>query len=509
MAIDQGTTSTRAAVVDSTGRVVAWSRRGLSQIYPRPSWVEHDALEIWNSVKAVMREAVAKSGIDPADLRAVGIANQRETVVVWDPSTGKPLLNAIVWQDRRAAPVVDELAVNHWDEVRRRTGLIPDPYFTGPKVMWLLGNVQGLRGRAERGEALFGTIDSWIIWNLTRGGSELVNERGGGSHVTDYSNASRTMLFNIRRLEWDGELLQLMGSPPPHSLPLPVPSGSMFGFTGPEASELLGRSVPVAAALGDQQAALLGQACTVRGCAKATYGTGTFILMNTGGDIIESRRGLISTVFYSTRPGSAAYALEGSMFAGGAAMQWLMDIGAAKSPSHAEELARQVGDNGGVYLVPAFAGLGAPYWDRYARGLLIGLTRSSDARYLARAVLESIAYMARDVLESLAEDSGAALGELRVDGGASSSDFLMQLQADVAGIDLLRPVNVETTVLGAAYLAGLSVGAWGMDDIASMWSLDKRFKPSMPRDERDRLYEAWRDAVARAAGWARRVPWAA
>ncbi len=402
-----------------------------------------------------------------------------------------------MWQDRRASPIVDELAANYGDEVRRRTGLIPDPYFTGPKVMWMLDNVPGLRGRAERGEALFGTVDSWITWNLTRGGSELVNERGGGSHVTDYSNASRTMLFNIHRLEWDGELLQLMGSPPLHSLPLPMPSGAIFGFTGgPRQASCWGGDPypwpllwggPTSSPLGG--AGLHGEGGVREGDLRHGH-----VHLNEHGrgghNRVQAWLDIHRFLLHEARLGGVR--LEGSMFAGGRGHTVANGYRRSKSPSQVEELARQVSDNGGVYLVPAFAGLGAPYWDRYARGLLIGLTRSSDSRYLARAVLESIAYMARDVLESLMEDSGAALGgELRVDGGgASSSDFLMQLQADVAGgIDLLRPVNVETTSLGAAYLAGgVAVGEWSLDDVASMWSLDKRFKSAMPREERDRLY---------------------
>jgi len=508
LAIDQGTSSTRAGVVDAQGKVLGWGSRGHSQIYPRPSWVEHDPMEIWANVKAAIKEAVANSGVEPSQLACIGVTNQRETVVVWDPSDGRPLYNAIVWQDKRTFKIVEELA-REAPEIRERTGLAPDSYFTGPKIRWLLENVGGLRQRVREGRAIFGTVDSWIAWNLTRGGKDVVNARGGGAHVTDYSNASRTMLFDIRKLSWEPDLLELMGGIDDSSLPLPLPSGYRdFGFTGPEVSELIGARVPVTGIIGDQQAALFGQAGFDRGMVKATYGTGTFALMNTGTDALPSRHGLLTTVFYSRERGSASYALEGSALASGAALRWAIDVGIARDENELEKMASAVNGNGGVYFVPALAGLGAPYWDQYARGLIIGLTRASDARYLARAVLESVAYMASDIVGALRLDSGVEFKEVRVDGGSSRSDFLMQFQADVMGTEVVRPLNAETTTLGAAYLAGLEAGMWGdLKEISSLWKPEMVFRPSMGVEERERLYGAWRKAVSRAMGWAKEVPW--
>jgi len=506
LVIDQGTSSTRASIIDSEGNMIGWSSREHSQIYPRPSWVEHDPLEIWSNVKITIKEAITNSGIDPKQLAAIGVTNQRETIVAWSPITGLPLHNAIVWQDKRTTSLVESLPRN---DIISKTGLVPDSYFSGPKIQWLLSNVPGLRDKARRGEALFGTIDSWITWNLTRGGRELINARGG-AHVTDYSNASRTMLFNIRLLDWDPELLEVMGSIDSDSLPLPLPSSHyLFGYTGPDVTKLIGAEVPVTGMVGDQQAALFGQAGFRRGSIKATYGTGTFILMNTGEDIMEPKNGLLSTIFYSTQRGSALYALEGSILIGGAAIRWVIDAGIAKSIREVEELAGQVSGNGGVYFVPALSGLGAPYWDQYARGTIIGLTRSSDARYLARAALEAVAYMARDVLESFRSVAGINWDELRVDGGASRNNLLMQFQADITGLRVVRPINTETTSLGAAYLAGLAAGLWrDLSDVAGLWRPEAVFIPRMPLTEREQLYGAWKAAVARAMGWARETPWA-
>lgn len=490
-----------------------WSYREHTQIYPRPGWVEHNPLEIWEKTLECIRDAVRRSKVDPGEIAAIGVTNQRETVVVWDVRTGNPLYNAIVWQDRRTAPITDKLKEERLEEIREKTGLIPDPYFSGSKIQWLLENVEGLREKVARREAVFGTIDSWIIWNLTRGSREVLTPEKGGAHVTDYSNASRTMLFNIKRLEWDPELLEAMGGIPEDSLPTPRPSSDpeIYGYTGPELNGIFnGKSIAVAGDAGDQQAALFGQAGFTPGDVKCTYGTGNFILMNTGGEIRYSRSGLLTTVFYSLSKGRATYALEGSIFITGAAIQWLRDgLKLIEVSPEIDPLAESADDTGGLYFVPAFTGLGAPYWDPYARGLIIGITRGTTRKHLARAVLESIAYLTRDVVEAMQADAGYAVRILKADGGAARSDFLLQFQADILGVDVVRPLVRETTALGAAYLAGLAVGVWSsLDEVGRLWREEKRFTPQMSREKREQLYAGWKAAVKRALGWAKEVPWA-
>jgi glycerol kinase len=492
LALDQGTTSSRAIVFDRTGRIVCVAQEEFSQIYPQPGWVEHDPEAIWGTQLGTARRVLADAGIPPVDLAAVGITNQRETTVVWDRHTGAPFYNAIVWQCRRTAPLCDELRAEGWaDPIRARTGLVVDAYFSGTKLAWLLEHVPGLRAKAERGDALFGTVDSYLIWRLS----------GGRLHVTDVSNASRTMLFNIHTLDWDAEILARLRIP--HAmLPQVRPSSQVYGTTD---AELFGVALPIAGAAGDQQAALFGQACYAPGQAKNTYGTGCFLLLNTGRQAVESQRGLLTTIAWQLagEPG-VTYALEGSVFIGGAAIQWLRDgLGIITCASESEFLAREVVDAGGVYFVPAFVGLGAPYWDPYARGTLVGLTRGTDRRHLARAALEAICYQSRDVLQAMAADSGIRLRALRADGGAAANNLLMQLQADLLGVPVQRPAITETTALGAAYLAGLAVGYWsGLDEIAAQWRVDAEFVPSMAAERRDALYAGWQRAVERARGWA-------
>ncbi|RLF03033.1 MAG: glycerol kinase, partial [Thermoprotei archaeon] len=497
MAIDQGTTGTRVMLFTRDGLPVkgGWAYREHKQIYPRPGWVEHDPLEIWENVKLCMREALERAGVEPGDVAAIGVTNQRETTVVWDPRTGEPLYNAIVWQDRRTAPQVDYLKERYADLIKSRTGLVPDPYFSATKVWWLLENVPGLRERAERGEALFGTIDTWIIWNLTRGSRDVPTPERGGAHVTDYSNASRTMLFDIHRLEWDEELLEIAGRVPRSSLPLPRPSSEVYGYTGPEVSKLLdGASIPVAGDAGDQQAALFGQAGFRVGDVKCTYGTGNFLLLNTGRRPVESRHGLLTTIFYSLEPGRAVYALEGSIFVTGAAIQWLRDgLKIIEVSAEVDPLAESAPDTGGVYFVPAFVGLGAPYWDPYARGLIIGITRGTERKHLARATLEAIAYLTRDVVEAMIADTGRRIKALKADGGAARSDFLLQFQADILGVKVVRPAVYESTSLGAAYLAGLAVGFWSsLGEVERNWRAEKVFEAKMGEEERERLYRGWK-----------------
>ncbi|WP_434731279.1 glycerol kinase GlpK [Thermogladius sp. KZ2Tp1] len=515
LTIDQGTTETRVMLFDEEGAPVerAWAYREHRQIYPRPGWVEHDPLEIWLNTKACIREVLEKTGVDPGSIAVIGVTNQRETVVVWEKETGRPVYNAIVWQDRRTAREVDYLRSNYFELIKRKTGLVPDSYFSSTKLWWLLDNVPGLRERAVRGEVLAGTVDTWLIWNLTRGSSDVLTPERGGAHVTDYSNASRTMLFDIAGLEWSADLLEVQGRIPIDVLPLPRPSSDMafYGYTGPEVSGLFGgRSIPVAGDAGDQQAALFGQAGFREGDVKCTYGTGNFLLMNTGDRPVYSEHNLLATVYYSTEPGKAKYALEGSVFVTGAAIQWLRDgLKIIEVSAEVNPLAEAAEDTGGVYFVPAFTGLGAPYWDPYARGLIIGLTRGTERRHIARAVLESIAYLTRDVVEVMEAETGKRISELRVDGGASRSDFLMQFQADVLGVRVVRPVVLETTSLGVAYLAGLAAGLWrGVDELAGKWRPGRVFEPRMDPDKRERLYKGWREAVKRALGWAREVPWA-
>ena len=489
MALDAGTTSNRCILFDQEGRVRAAAQKEFPQIFPKPGWVEHDAREIWATQLGVAVEAMGKIGATAADITAIGITNQRETTVVWDRATGEPVYNAIVWQCRRTSAYCDELKARGYAEaIRRKTGLVVDAYFSGPKIRWILDNVPGARRRAEAGELLFGTVETWLIWLLT----------GGRVHVTDYSNASRTMLFNINTLDWDEELLDLMDIPR-SMLPTPVPSSQVYGETDPG---FFGRSIPIAGAAGDQQAALFGQACFTPGQAKNTYGTGCFLLMNTGDKPVFSSSGLVTTVAWGL--GSrVSYALEGSIFVAGAAIQWLRDeMRLIDSAADSEYHAGKVADTAGCYVVPAFTGLGAPYWDQYARGAIVGLTRGVNKNHIIRATLESIAYQVSDVLEAMRADSGIALTSLKVDGGASSNNVLMQLQADILQVTVHRPVCVETTALGAAYLAGLAVDYWSsQEEIARNWAVDRTFLPAITTQERDKKLQGWKRAVTRAFDW--------
>ena len=491
LALDQGTTSSRAILFDRSGRIAKVAQEEFAQIYPQPGWVEHDPESIWGTQLGTARRVLAASGASVGQLAAIGITNQRETTVIWDRETGAPLHNAIVWQCRRTAQTCDRLRAEGWAEpIRAKTGLVVDAYFSGTKVAWLLEHVAGLRVKAERGDALFGTIDSYLMWRLS----------AGRLHVTDVSNASRTMLFNIHTLDWDDEILARLHIPRA-MLPEVRPSSEVYGVTD---GTLFGAEVPIAGAAGDQQAALFGQACFAPGLAKNTYGTGCFLLLNTGQEAVTSKRGLLTTIAWQLAgEANVTYALEGSVFIAGAAIQWLRDgLGIITRAAESESLAREVPDTGGVYFVPAFVGLGAPYWDAYARGTVVGLTRGTDRRHLARAALEAICYQSRDVLEAMARDSGIRLESLRADGGAASNDLLMQLQADLLGVPVLRPQVTETTALGAAYLAGLAVGFWsGKEEIAAQWQANARFEPEMPAKRRDSLYAGWQRAVERAREW--------
>lgn len=493
LALDQGTTSSRAIIFDHAGRMVQSAQEEFPQIYPKPGWVEHDPEAIWRTQLATARRAMGKASVDAGQIAAVGITNQRETTLVWDRKTGEPLFNAIVWQCRRTAPFCDQLRADGWEApIRDKTGLVVDAYFSGTKLAWLLDNVPGLRRKAERGEALFGTVDSFLIWRLS----------GGRLHVSDVSNASRTMLFNIHTLDWDDEILEKLCIPR-SMLPQVQPSSQVYGSTD---AGLLGAAVPLAGAAGDQQAALFGQTCFAPGQAKNTYGTGCFLLLNTGEQAVASERGLLTTIAWQLGDdGDVVYALEGSVFIAGAAIQWLRDgLGIIAHAAESEDLARDVEDTGGVYFVPAFVGLGAPYWDSYARGTIVGLTRGTDRRHLARAALESLCYQSRDVLEAMTADSGIQLQALRADGGAAANNFLMQFQADLLGVPVQRPAITETTALGAAYLAGLAVGFWaGPDEIAGQWRVEAKFAPGMGAAQRATLYEGWQRAVERAQAWAR------
>jgi glycerol kinase len=491
LALDQGTTSSRAIVFDRAGHVVSVAQREFRQIYPQPGWVEHDPLEIWESQLAVAREAIASAAIAPSQIAAVGITNQRETTIVWDRATGRPVYNAIVWQCRRSAGLCDALKDGGWEaHVRERTGLVIDAYFSGTKIQWLLENVPGLRARAERGEVCFGTVDSWLVFKLS----------GGKAWVTDYSNASRTMLYNIHRLAWDPDLCQAMGVPRT-MLPQVGSSSHRYAWT---AADLLGTEVPIAGIAGDQQASLFGQACYDPGTAKNTYGTGCFLLVHTGKRPVASRTGLLTTMAASPEEDHPEYALEGSIFITGAAIQWLRDgLGVITHSAESEQIAASVPDSGGIYFVPAFVGLGAPHWDMYARGTILGITRGTTRAHLVRAALEAIAYQTREVLEAARADANLTLTELRVDGGATANNLLMQFQADILGMPVVRPVVKETTALGAAYLAGLAVGYWtSRAEIEVNWAADHRFLPGREDARREHLYAGWRRAVARASGWA-------
>jgi glycerol kinase len=491
LALDQGTTSSRAILFDHSGKLVSGAQQEFPQLYPQPGWVEHDPEEIWQTQADMARQVLEKAEVGAAQVAAIGITNQRETTVVWDRETGKPLYNAIVWQCRRTAPMCDQLRADGWaDPIREKTGLVVDAYFSGTKLAWLLDQVPGLREQAKRGEALFGTVDSFLAWRLS----------GGQLHVTDVTNASRTMLFNIHTLDWDDEILDKLRVPRA-MLPQVRPSSQVYGHTEPS---LLGAQVPIAGAAGDQHAALFGQTCLEPGQAKNTYGTGCFLLLNTGGEAVASERGLLTTIAWQLGSGGqVVYALEGSVFIAGAAVQWLRDgLGIITHAAETEALARDVEDAGGVYFVPAFVGLGAPYWDAYARGTIVGLTRGTDRRHLARAALEAICYQSRDLLEAMTADSRIRLQALRADGGAAANDFLMQLQADLLDVPVQRPAVTETTALGAAYLAGLAVGYWsGLDEIAAQWQVGAEFEPTMTSDQREMLYGGWQRAVERARGW--------
>ena len=490
LALDQGTTSSRAILFGRDGAIVAVAQKEFRQLFPQPGWVEHDAREIWATQIAVAVEALGRARATAADVAAIGITNQRETTVVWDRDTGVPIHNAIVWQDRRTAPFCDQLTADgHGPLIAARTGLVIDAYFSGSKIAWLLDNVPGARAAAEAGRLAFGTIDSWLVWNLT----------GGTRHLTDVTNASRTMLFNIHELAWDDDLLRLLRIPRA-LLPEVRSSSEIYGHVS---ADLGLTQLPIAGIAGDQQAALFGQMCVRPGLTKNTYGTGCFLLQNTGTTVVPSRNQLVTTVAWQV-DGRTEYALEGSVFIGGAVVQWLRDgLGIISSSQDVERLALSVVDTGGVYLVPAFAGLGAPHWDPYARGTVLGITRGTTAAHIARAAVESIAYQVGDLLDAVQSDSGIALTELRVDGGAARNDLLMQFQADLLGVPVARPAVTETTALGAAYLAGLAVGFWpSAADIAEQWQVERRFEPQLPPAEASERRSRWREAVARSRGWA-------
>ena len=490
MALDQGTTSSRCILFNKKGEIQSMAQKEFSQIYPKPGWVEHNPMEIWSSQLAVTTEAMAMVGASPKDIMGIGITNQRETTIVWDKVTGEPVYNAIVWQCRRTAEKVDELvAEGYGDIIREKTGLVPDAYFSATKIAWILENVPGAREKADRGELLFGTVDSWLIWNLTK----------GEVHVTDYTNASRTMIYDIHRLCWDEEILSLLHIPA-SMLPDVKPSSCIYGYTE---NTILGGKIPIAGIAGDQQAALFGQCCFSKGQVKNTYGTGCFLLMNTGTEAITSRNGLLTTIAASCGD-QVEYALEGSVFVAGAAVQWLRDgMRMIKSASQTEEYTSKADDTTGVYVVPAFAGMGAPYWNPYARGTIVGITRGCKKEHFIRATLESIAYQTYDVLKAMEEDAEVSIAGLKVDGGASANNFLMQFQADILGARVYRPECIETTALGAAYLAGLACGYWkSREEICENWQLGKEFIHKMGEVHRGKLLKGWKKAVKCALVWA-------
>jgi glycerol kinase len=489
LALDQGTTSSRAIIFNRSGKAVSSAQQEFPQIFPGPGHVEHDPEDIWATQLNTAKEAIARAGISALDLAAIGVTNQRETTVLWDKASGKPIANAIVWQSRVTAPICDRLkAAGHEAAFRQKTGLVVDAYFSGTKIKHLLDSFDGLRDRAARGEVLFGTVDSFLIWRLT----------GGKRHVTDVSNASRTLIFNIHTLQWDDELLRLLDIPRA-MLPEVRSSSEVYGETDPG---LFGAAIPVAGIAGDQQAALFGQACFDPGSAKNTYGTGCFMLLNTGDQPVPSEKGLLTTVAWQIG-GKTTYALEGSVFIAGAAVQWLRDgLKAIAASADVEKLMSEVPDTDGVYLVPAFVGLGAPYWDPRARGVIVGLTRNSSVAHIARAAVDAMAYQTRDVLEAMQAESGLSLTTLKVDGGAAANAMLLQFQADLLSVTVRRPVVAETTALGAAYLAGLAVGYWnGFDDVTNNWALDREFTPSMEAGQREKLYAGWKKAVTRSLDW--------
>ncbi len=490
MAFDAGTTGCRSIVFDKSGNIVTSAYQEFPQIYPKPGWVEHDPMDIWNTQIGTARSAIAQLGADCSEIAAIGITNQRETTVVWEKATGKPVMNAIVWQDRRTAAICEQLKEQGLEDyIKENTGLLIDAYFSGTKIKWILDNVEGARAKAQEGELLFGTIDTWLIWNLT----------GGKAHVIDYSNASRTLLFNIKTLSWDEKMLKALDIPLA-MLPETLPSSCVYGETDPYLFD--GGSIPVAGAIGDQQAALFGQACFSEGLVKATYGTGGSLMMNTGYQPKFSKHGMLTTVAWGI-DGKVEYALEGLLYVLGASVQWLRDeLRIVGSSAETEYFASQVPDTAGVYFVPAFVGLSAPYWDQYARGSIMGLTRGSNRNHIIRATLESMAYQIRDVIECMQQDSGISNSALKVDGGACRNNFLMQFQADLLGVEVMRPKVVDTTARGAAFLAGLATGFWrDKQELLDTFELDKQFSPTLEKDARDKLYQGWKKAVDRVRDW--------
>lgn len=490
LSFDQGTTSSRAIIFDKNGSIISVAQKEFTQIFPQPGWVEHDANEIWSTQFGVAAEAITKAGLNVEDIAAIGITNQRETTVVWERSTGKPVYNAIVWQDRRTAAFCDSLKANGTDKIiQQKTGLVADSYFSATKVKWILDNVEGAREKANNGELCFGTIDTWLLWKLTK----------GQVHATDVSNASRTMLLNIHTMQWDGELEKIFDVPG-NMLPQVRSSSEVYGYTQ---NIISSHNIPIAGIAGDQQAALFGQMCTQPGMVKNTYGTGCFMLMNTGEKPVASTNNLLTTVAWKVN-GITHYALEGSVFIAGAIVQWLRDgLGIIKSSAEVEDLAKKVSDSEGVYVVPAFAGLGAPHWNQHARGIITGLTRGTNSAHIARAALDSIAYQVMDVLKAMEADAGISIKELRVDGGATANNLLMQFQADILNTVVVRPVVTETTALGAAYLAGLAVGFWeNLEAIQDQWQADKKFSPAMNDESRIQLSKEWQRSVKAAKAWA-------
>lgn len=489
LALDQGTTSSRAIVFDHQGQIRSVAQKEFTQIFPQPGWVEHDPNEIWSSQASVAAEATVKMGINGSNIKAIGITNQRETTIVWDRATGEPVYNAIVWQDRRTAGFCDQLKNDgHSDLIRSKTGLVIDAYFSGSKIRWILDNIPGARAKAEAGELAFGTVDSWLVWKFTR----------GDVHATDVTNASRTMLFNIRTLEWDEELIKIFDIPK-SMLPEVKQSSELYGET---ATTIFASKIPIAGIAGDQHAALFGQMCISNGMVKNTYGTGCFMLMNIGEKFIESKNNLLTTIAWKIG-GKTLYAFEGSIFIAGAVVQWLRDgLGVIKSSADVEKLALSVSGTGGVYFVPAFAGLGAPYWDPEARGTIVGMTRGTSSGHIARAALQSIAYQTMDVLKAMEADSGVPISELRVDGGATANNLLMQFQANLLNCKVIRPTIVETTALGAAYLAGLAVGYWNsIEEIAHLWQAEKEFNPAGDQEEIKKGIQNWQRAIYAAQAW--------
>lgn len=490
LSFDAGTTSSRAIIFNKKGQIINVAQKEFKQIYPKAGWVEHDPMEIWASQSGVAREVLEMSAIRPDQIVGIGITNQRETTLVWDKNTGKPVYNAIVWQCRRTASYCERLKEKGWiDKIRDKTGLVVDAYFSATKIAWILDNVEGAREKAERGDLLFGTVDTWLVWNLTR----------GKVHVTDYSNASRTMLFNIKDLKWDDEILEVLNIPK-SMMPEVKDSSCIYGYT--DEHTYGGARIPIAGIAGDQQAALFGQNCFKPGMVKNTYGTGCFVLMNTGQEMIRSKNGLLTTIAWGI-DGKVSYALEGSVFIAGAAIQWLRDeLRLVYDSPQSEYYANKIEDTDGVVVVPAFTGLGAPYWDMYARGGIFGLTRGTKREHLVRATLESLAYQSKDVIEAMQEDAKIPLAYLRVDGGASANNFLMQFQADMLNTEVHRPRTLETTSLGAAYLAGLAVGYWkDLDEISEDFSIDRTFKPQMSQEKRDKNYKYWKKAIERSMDW--------